>query len=189
MAVSKRTRYEVLRRDDFTCRYCRSKDGELHVDHVTPVSLGGSDHPDNLVAACRDCNAGKGSSSPGDEAVAQVEDDAARWAAARANAIERAAEKREEKARARQPFLDAWLSWNKDGSMLTPDWKDHIDRWLSLGITVEQCVEAMDITIPKRHVQHDQIFAYMGGIIRNWLRELDDLTQAELIEQEAANDG
>lgn len=40
MAVSKRTRFEVLRRDDFTCRYCRSKDSELHVDHVTPVSLG-----------------------------------------------------------------------------------------------------------------------------------------------------
>ena len=26
----------------------------------------------------------------------------------------------------------------------------------------------MEITLPKRHVKHDQIFAYMGGIIRNW---------------------
>lgn len=29
MAVNKRTRFEVLRRDDFTCRYCRSTENEL----------------------------------------------------------------------------------------------------------------------------------------------------------------
>lgn len=184
MAVSKRTRFEVLRRDNFTCRYCRSKDNELHVDHVTPVSLGGSDKPDNLVAACKDCNAGKGSSAPDGEAVANVEDDAARWAAARARAVKAAAAARAEREAARKPFLDAWMSWDKDGSLLSPDWFDAVDRWLSLGITVEQVIEAMEITLPKRHVKHDQIFAYMGGIIRNWLRELDALTQAELIEQE-----
>ena len=39
MAVTKRTRYEVMRRDNFTCRYCRSTEGELTVDHVTPVAL------------------------------------------------------------------------------------------------------------------------------------------------------
>lgn len=131
MAVSKRTRYEVLRRDDFTCRYCRSKDNELHVDHVTPVSLGGSDKPDNLVAACKDCNAGKGSSAPDGEAVANVEDDAARWAAARARAVKAAAAARAEREAARKPFLDAWMSWDKDGSLLSPDWFDAVDRWLS----------------------------------------------------------
>ncbi len=63
MAVSKRTRFEVLRRDNFTCRYCRSTEGALTIDHVIPVALGGTDDPDNLVAACHDCNAGKGSIS------------------------------------------------------------------------------------------------------------------------------
>ena len=28
MAVSKRTRFEVLRRDNYTCRYCRSADAD-----------------------------------------------------------------------------------------------------------------------------------------------------------------
>ena len=64
MAIPKRTRFEVLRRDNHTCRYCRSTDNPLTIDHVTPVSLGGTDDPSNLVAACRDCNAGKASSSP-----------------------------------------------------------------------------------------------------------------------------
>lgn len=34
MAVTKRTRFEVLRRDNYTCRYCRSTDGALTVDHT-----------------------------------------------------------------------------------------------------------------------------------------------------------
>jgi hypothetical protein len=31
MAVSKRTRFEVLRRDNYTCRYCRSAENSLRV--------------------------------------------------------------------------------------------------------------------------------------------------------------
>ena len=81
MAVSKRTRFEVLRRDNYTCRYCRSTENQLTVDHVTPVALGGTDDPSNLVAACRDCNAGKASSSPDAETVARVSDDAMRYGA------------------------------------------------------------------------------------------------------------
>ena len=39
MAVSKRTRYEVLRRDNHACRYCGASapDAKLTVDHVLPV--------------------------------------------------------------------------------------------------------------------------------------------------------
>lgn len=68
MAVSKRLRYEVLRRDKQTCQYCgaRAPQTPLTVDHVVPRTLGGSDQPDNLVAACFDCNAGKSSSRPDD---------------------------------------------------------------------------------------------------------------------------
>ena len=65
MAVTKRVRFEVLRRDNHTCRYCGASapDTTLTVDHVTPVALGGSHDPSNLVAACKDCNAGKASTS------------------------------------------------------------------------------------------------------------------------------
>ncbi|HEY7236542.1 MAG TPA: HNH endonuclease [Gemmatimonadaceae bacterium] len=61
MSVSRRVRFAVLTRDRFTCRYCgRSAPGvELQVDHVYPASRGGSDKIENLVAACRDCNASK----------------------------------------------------------------------------------------------------------------------------------
>jgi hypothetical protein len=61
VSLSKGSRFKVLTRDHFTCRYCgRSAPGVvLHVDHVHPKSRGGSDSFDNLVTACRDCNSGK----------------------------------------------------------------------------------------------------------------------------------
>ena len=61
-AMSKGLRFAVLSRDGHTCQYCGRKPPEvkLAVDHVVPVSAGGTNQPDNLVAACVDCNAGKG---------------------------------------------------------------------------------------------------------------------------------
>jgi hypothetical protein len=59
--LSVRTRFEVFKRDSFTCRYCgqKSPDVILEVDHVVPVCDGGSDDPINLVTACWSCNRGK----------------------------------------------------------------------------------------------------------------------------------
>ncbi|KQX27501.1 hypothetical protein ASD97_24675 [Streptomyces sp. Root63] len=83
MAVSKRLRYEILRRDNHACRYCgaTAPTVKLNVDHVIPVSLGGGDAPTNLVAACADCNGGKTSSLPNAMPVADVQQDAFRQAA------------------------------------------------------------------------------------------------------------
>ncbi len=55
-------RFEVLKRDRFTCQYCgiTAIDQLLHVDHVKPVAEGGGDDALNLVTSCRDCNLGKG---------------------------------------------------------------------------------------------------------------------------------
>ena len=60
--LSPKARFFVLKRDGFACRYCGTKgdSATLHVDHVHPVSLGGTNHPDNLVTACIPCNLGKG---------------------------------------------------------------------------------------------------------------------------------
>ncbi|MGW0904953.1 HNH endonuclease [Streptomyces sp. NPDC002853] len=75
MAVSKRLRYEILRRDNHACRYCgaTAPNVKLNVDHVIPTSLGGSDKPDNLVTSCSPCNAGKTSSLPDAQPVADVD--------------------------------------------------------------------------------------------------------------------
>jgi len=61
MALTKKIRFEVFKRDSFACQYCGKTppDITLEVDHITPVSRGGGDNIDNLIAACFDCNRGK----------------------------------------------------------------------------------------------------------------------------------
>lgn len=70
-ALSKKTRFEVFKRDKFTCQYCgkSAPDVILEVDHVVPVAEGGTDDMLNLVTACFDCNRGKGARELSDDAV------------------------------------------------------------------------------------------------------------------------
>lgn len=61
-AISKKTRFEVFKRDKFTCQYCGAHppDVVLHVDHIVAVAAGGVSDMDNYVTACQPCNSGKG---------------------------------------------------------------------------------------------------------------------------------
>ncbi len=69
--ISKKTRFEVFKRDKFTCQYCGKKapDVVLHIDHIKPVAAGGKSDILNLVTACLDCNSGKGARILTDNAV------------------------------------------------------------------------------------------------------------------------
>lgn len=61
MALGNAKRFNVFKRDGFTCQYCgrRPPDVILEVDHVQPRAAGGDDDPLNLVTACFECNRGK----------------------------------------------------------------------------------------------------------------------------------
>ena len=59
--AAQRTRQKGL------CFWCREKVGRsYHVDHVVPLSRGGSDGPENLVIACASCNLHKSARHPMD---------------------------------------------------------------------------------------------------------------------------
>lgn len=60
--LSKKRRYQVLERDNFTCQTCgrRAPDIVLHIDHIIPVSKAGNNTLENLQTLCMDCNLGKG---------------------------------------------------------------------------------------------------------------------------------
>lgn len=61
--LSKRTRFEVFKRDLFTCQYCGAHPPAvvLECDHIIPVAEGGGNDDSNLVTSCFDCNRGKSS--------------------------------------------------------------------------------------------------------------------------------
>lgn len=66
MAVGAKLRYEVLRRDNYTCRFCGSSAPDVHleIDHVIPRAHGGMDLASNLQVLCDECNAGKKATMP-----------------------------------------------------------------------------------------------------------------------------
>jgi hypothetical protein len=64
-STGKRLRFEVFKRDYFTCRYCGAQppDVVLVVDHIVPVAAGGASSLENLITACEPCNQGKAAKS------------------------------------------------------------------------------------------------------------------------------
>ena len=62
LLMNDKLRYDVLKRDNFSCKICgiTAKDGaKLHVDHIVPVSKGGQTTISNLQTLCDRCNFGK----------------------------------------------------------------------------------------------------------------------------------
>lgn len=74
-SLSKKIRFEVFKRDSFTCQYCGSKvpDVILEVDHIKPVSKGGKNELINLVTSCFSCNRGKGKRELKDNSVVELQ--------------------------------------------------------------------------------------------------------------------
>lgn len=54
-------RYDVMKRDGFQCVLCGTsgRNARLEIDHIIPISSGGSNKADNLQTLCFKCNRGK----------------------------------------------------------------------------------------------------------------------------------
>lgn len=171
MAVTKRTRYEVLRRDNHTCRYCGASapDATLTVDHVTPVALGGNDDPSNLVAACRDCNAGKASSAPDAPLVEDVKALDLRWAGAirRVAAARSRAHKKREKYLCE--FLNEWDGWHYGSQQkklpLPESWESSVSRFYDLGVPMDDIRHCVRVACGNQNVSAHDSFRYFAGCV------------------------
>jgi hypothetical protein len=174
MALSKRLRYEILRRDNHACRYCgeASPGVKLTIDHVVPTSLGGTDVPGNLVAACVHCNAGKAATSPDAPLVDDVAADALRWA----NAMRRAAAaQRSDRATEQQyisTFCDSWALIREKmipTVVLPPEGVTRTLRaWRSVGVTEEDIDWALQIAIDKvfdKAISGPDLWRYFCGVV------------------------
>lgn len=185
MAVSRRLRYEVLRRDGHTCRYCGGKapDVMLTVDHVVPVALGGSDEPENLVAACVACNAGKTSTNPDAPLVANVADDALRWAAAMQKAAALAASQRAAVHKAIENFDDVWVSYFSDEHAQwdyhrDSGWRDSIARFLEAGLDIHTLAALAESVLQRNRIKNSGIWRYFCGAAWNELSQRQETARA-----------
>lgn len=182
MAVSKRLRHEVLKRDNFTCRDCgrTSSTVELQIDHVVPVSLGGGDEPANLATRCADCNAGKSSSAPGAPLVADVAEDAVRWSAAIQASANAMLADRAARAADHERFSEHWGSWTyaygarryevpKDDN-----WRQSVDNLLAVGLPMVVLLDCADLALGKTNLKKENVFRYMCGIAWNKVTQLQE---------------
>lgn len=186
MAVSKRLRYEILRRDNHTCRYCGSAAPEvkLTVDHVVPTALGGADEPTNLVAACADCNSGKSASAPDAPLVDDVTADALRWAAAMKRAKEIQAFADTYDAEQIESVGHAWEEWNCRGEPVPrpADWPASVRQLVDAGLNYRDDFRlAIEIAMQAPGVRAENTWRYFCGVC--WRRVEDRQRMArEIIE-------
>lgn len=180
MAISKRTRFEVLRRDKHTCQYCGEKAPHaiLHVDHVIPVTLGGSDKPDNLVAACKDCNLGKASVPADAPLVAAVGQMAATYALEMTERMTIIRGNLERDSEYLSEFEDAWNDWKFQGTgervPLPKDYENSIYRWAKMGVPIQLVERAIRTAMTKPQLRGPfPEFTYMAGIVWRMLEETD----------------
>jgi 5-methylcytosine-specific restriction endonuclease McrA len=62
--IRPKKRLAIYSRDSFRCLACgrslrRAKPFDVTLDHVLPVSKGGTNDPDNLYTCCRSCNSSR----------------------------------------------------------------------------------------------------------------------------------
>lgn len=167
VGISTRKRFEVFKRDGFTCLYCGAHPPTviLHCDHIVPVAEGGGNEMDNLTTACERCNLGKSSvpltSVPASlkERAAEVKEREAQLKAY--TKILRAAKDRviDESWEVATPFCEAYRK-----ESIRKDWFASINRFVEL-LGVMEVLDAMSLALSRKsHRAQQECFVYFCGI-------------------------
>ena len=174
-AISKKTRFEVFKRDGFKCAYCGAHPPEeiLHVDHIHPVAEGGGNEIDNLVTACLPCNLGKG---------ARLLDDIPKTLREKASDVA----EREAQLLGYQQVLEAkreriedelWrvaeiIQTGSSTSGLNRQWCESIKRF-NERLGVHQVLEAAEIARAQYPYGGKRTFLYFCGVCWNRVRQIE----------------
>lgn len=170
--LSKKTRFEVFKRDGFRCHYCGAHPPGvlLHVDHIVAVAAGGSNAIDNLVTACEPCNLGKGARALAavPRAVADKLKEAAELESQLLAYQDLLQEKRERLEGEAWEVAEVWMSSHAKTS-IRKDWlltiKSFIER-----LGAYACLDAMERAVGNCRGQ-DASFRYFCGICWSRIRE------------------
>lgn len=164
--LSKRIRFEVFKRDGFTCVYCGGQPPKviLHCDHVIAVANDGTNDIDNLVTACDACNLGKGARELTaipltiEEKAAVLEEREAQITAFNdliAAKIERVVQTAWTVANI---LIDAWA---EDG--IRRDWFASIKRFVE-ALPLDELVEAANLAVSRQPRNKNACFSYFCGV-------------------------
>ena len=198
-SMSKKTRFEVFKRDSFKCQYCGRSAPEvlLHVDHIKPVAEGGTDDILNLITSCADCNGGKGSRPLSDQSAVQKQRAQLEELNQRREQLEMMVEWRTALAGLNEQTVDAFeveFANVTSGHRLTDTGRREIAkliRMFGLNELLDALHAAADVYIvwedeTPTQASIETLLAKLGGVARNRRVERDDPVRAYTIRIAAA---
>ncbi len=174
--LSKKLRFEIFKRDEFTCQYCGSHPPKciLHIDHINPIKLGGDNSQDNLITSCSLCNSGK-SATPLSSIPESMSEKAKRIKESEAQIKEYSKIvnlKRErinnESWMVSDLYIERTRTSNSDGS-IRKDYFSSIQRFIEK-IGYFEVLDAMELACSKR-ISDSQVFKYFCGVCWNKISE------------------
>ena len=169
MPISVRTRFDIFKRDSFTCQYCgqKSPDVVLEVDHIVPVCEDGTDDPINLQTACWECNSGKSGVPLSHVMTGEDPHDRAIFLLEKERQLREYNHVLAEESARRTAVAESILNWWCEEAGVTNIRRDHF-TWLKTELkrTCEETIRnAMEIAISRRMTKD---WRYVMVVLRNW---------------------
>lgn len=165
-SVSKKVRFEVFKRDKFTCQYCgrSAPDVVLELDHVKPVAAGGENDILNYVTSCFDCNRGKGKTELDDNTAVQKQRHQMELLAERKEQLEMLIEWKEGLSNLDNDIVETLVSHFINETGYCPDENDKRSfKALLKQYSYEEVYDAMDISINQYFFNSSKQDGYAAG--------------------------
>lgn len=177
--ITKKLRFEVFKRDGFKCQYCgrSAPDVVLQVDHITPVSKGGTNDLTNLITSCVECNQGKKATTLSDASIVEKQRKQLSELNERREQLKMMAKWREELLNMEEEKLQiARKHWESSvqGYTLNESGLANLRKWLKR-FPLEVILESIDASVAQylemgekgyTHASVEKSFAYIPKICR-----------------------
>lgn len=176
--ISKKLRFEVYKRDKFTCQYCgrKSPDIVLNVDHINPVDNEGDNNILNLITSCFDCNNGKRAILLSDDSILEKQRDQLELLEERREQIEFMVEWRKSLLNLDNDIINMisdYINTKLINRSVNESGKTNIRKWIKK-YDIEKITEAIDISFEK-YIKYekgiiigesvDDFFSKVSGIL------------------------
>lgn len=179
--ITKKMRFEVFKRDSFTCQYCgrMSPDVVLEVDHIKPVSKGGKNEMLNLITSCKDCNRGKTNVELSDDTAVKKQEKQLLELAERKEQIEMMLKWRDGLNALDDVMVDAVAKVFSDNTKwnVSDNGRKLIKKWLK-DFSLNEVLDAAEIAINTYYNgtedSWDKAFDKVSGICFNKKKQADD---------------
>lgn len=173
-SISKKMRFEVFKRDKFTCQYCgkSAPDVVLEVDHIKPVAKGGTNDIMNLITSCMECNRGKSDKELSDDSVVKKQQRQIQELSERREQLEMMLEWRESMRDIHDYSLEKAMEIFHEctGYSINENGQNKISKWIK-EFSLEEVLDAIDIAISAYyngdHESTEIVFSKIPGICYN----------------------